>query len=590
MGSSGRPLDAPLRQEMEGRLGADFSDVRVHTGADAAASAAGIGARAYTSGSHVVLGPGGADKHTLAHELTHVIQQRSGPVAGRDDGGGLRISDPSDRFEREAEANATRVMRAPAPGAREARGDREATGARETVGAHAASVAGEGAVQRADLDKNNWAHAVSTNQKAAHTKPGSWGDAALHHKISKERLVGIGEALERALQNGVDEAKAFNRIFRTAVDKEIVKSNPQTVYLLWNMGVNLAVGPPSPQGDPGMLFDPDTVPDGNGGRRLDDVSAGLKALEGVWLAARDKPDGPEGEDWTAMTDHLRAAIAAHKAKGYGPDQIAAPDEEQWLAEQVTNTDGNVHTQHHRKGLRNFPGPDEGVEMFRRDRESAEDIDAYEGGTDTVATETHVEKIGERYVGLTLSVNRNAIRHICERHTLRHFDFGQAKAVNNFWAPGTGAAQVEAIVRGTLGAIVRTCFELYLKQGDLDVTMPEEVETGEVKLGNVTAGETTLFFIGSDLAGEEGTVPVTETAAPAAGGPSGKAGKTSAAKAARQAKKGGKAAPSRTTAAPAVETREVEGWSFTGMLSTIAPDGASSTTFLRSELAAIRAAL
>ncbi|MEU2246935.1 DUF4157 domain-containing protein [Streptomyces sp. NPDC019224] len=113
--STGRPLDGAVRSEMESRLGADFSDVRVHTGAAARASAAEVGARAYTSGHHVVIGDGGADKHTLAHELTHVIQQRQGPVAGTDNGSGLRVSDPSDRFEREAEANATRVMRAPAP-------------------------------------------------------------------------------------------------------------------------------------------------------------------------------------------------------------------------------------------------------------------------------------------------------------------------------------------------------------------------------------------------------------------------------------------------------------------------------------------
>ncbi|CCA59142.1 hypothetical protein SVEN_5856 [Streptomyces venezuelae ATCC 10712] len=114
---SGRPLGEALKSEMEGRLGADFSDVRLHTGPAAQRSAAEIGARAYTSGSHVVIGTGGADKHTLAHELTHVIQQRSGPVSGTDNGAGLSLSDPSDRFEREAEANAARVMaRRPAGG------------------------------------------------------------------------------------------------------------------------------------------------------------------------------------------------------------------------------------------------------------------------------------------------------------------------------------------------------------------------------------------------------------------------------------------------------------------------------------------
>ncbi|GAA2460846.1 DUF4157 domain-containing protein [Streptomyces macrosporus] len=111
----GQPLPAALRGEMEARLGADFADVRLHTGPAARASAAQVGARAYTSGSHVVIGDGGADKHTLAHELTHVIQQRQGAVAGTDNGAGLRISDPSDRFERAAEANAVRVMARPRP-------------------------------------------------------------------------------------------------------------------------------------------------------------------------------------------------------------------------------------------------------------------------------------------------------------------------------------------------------------------------------------------------------------------------------------------------------------------------------------------
>ncbi|WP_052434604.1 eCIS core domain-containing protein [Streptacidiphilus melanogenes] len=108
--SPGQPLQDTLRQEMEDRLGADFSDVRIHTDALAQRSAAEVGAHAYTSGNHVVLTDGGSDKHTLAHELTHVIQQRRGPVAGTDTGDGLRVSDPGDRFEREAEANATRVM------------------------------------------------------------------------------------------------------------------------------------------------------------------------------------------------------------------------------------------------------------------------------------------------------------------------------------------------------------------------------------------------------------------------------------------------------------------------------------------------
>ncbi|MEV1117296.1 DUF4157 domain-containing protein [Actinosynnema sp. NPDC049800] len=116
LSSPGRPLDESTRTEMEARLGADFSDVRVHAGSESRRSAAEIGARAYTSGSHVVIGEGGGDKHTLAHELTHVIQQRRGAVAGTDNGAGLSLSDPGDRFEREAEATAHAVLRGPVPG------------------------------------------------------------------------------------------------------------------------------------------------------------------------------------------------------------------------------------------------------------------------------------------------------------------------------------------------------------------------------------------------------------------------------------------------------------------------------------------
>ncbi|MFB7745871.1 DUF4157 domain-containing protein [Streptomyces sp. NPDC056132] len=112
---SGQPLDSEVRADMESRLGADFGDVRLHSDAAAQRSAAEIGARAYTSGSHIVVGQGGADRHTLAHELTHVIQQRRGPVAGTDTGDGLRVSDPSDSFERAAEANATRALSGPGP-------------------------------------------------------------------------------------------------------------------------------------------------------------------------------------------------------------------------------------------------------------------------------------------------------------------------------------------------------------------------------------------------------------------------------------------------------------------------------------------
>jgi len=66
---------AALIQRVFGRH--DISGIQAHVGGDAAASAQAMGARAYATGNHVVLGDG-ADLHTVAHEAAHVVQQRGG--------------------------------------------------------------------------------------------------------------------------------------------------------------------------------------------------------------------------------------------------------------------------------------------------------------------------------------------------------------------------------------------------------------------------------------------------------------------------------------------------------------------------------
>ncbi|MGA5822916.1 DUF4157 domain-containing protein [Kitasatospora sp. NPDC094028] len=134
--SGGNSLDADVRSDMETRLGHDFGDVRVHTDAAAHDSAKAVNAHAYTVGSHIVFqrdayDPGSHQgRTTLAHELTHVVQQRSGPVDGTAAPGGIAVSDPGDRFEREAAATADRAMAEPAPAPavqREAAEDEEET-------------------------------------------------------------------------------------------------------------------------------------------------------------------------------------------------------------------------------------------------------------------------------------------------------------------------------------------------------------------------------------------------------------------------------------------------------------------------------
>ncbi|WP_192918602.1 eCIS core domain-containing protein [Salinigranum salinum] len=80
----GRPLPASVRTYFEPRFGTSFEDVRVHTGPRAAESARAIHARAYTLGTDVVFGAGEyapetpAGRQLIAHELTHVLQQRAG--------------------------------------------------------------------------------------------------------------------------------------------------------------------------------------------------------------------------------------------------------------------------------------------------------------------------------------------------------------------------------------------------------------------------------------------------------------------------------------------------------------------------------
>lgn len=107
--SPGVPLDASLRRVMEARLDADLSEVRVHTGEEASESAAAVGAHAYTLGNHLVFGKGAYAPHTdagarvLAHELAHVVQQRSDAVSGAPAGAGLEVGERDDAAERAAD-------------------------------------------------------------------------------------------------------------------------------------------------------------------------------------------------------------------------------------------------------------------------------------------------------------------------------------------------------------------------------------------------------------------------------------------------------------------------------------------------------
>ncbi|HEY4030722.1 MAG TPA: DUF4157 domain-containing protein [Caulobacteraceae bacterium] len=113
LGSPGRALDPATHAFMASRFGADFGDVRIHTDAQAAQSAAAVEARAFTVGRNVVFGAGQYDpastdgRRLLAHELAHTLQQDgdglkrapcrsaaqcAAPTAGDTSGFGTRIA------------------------------------------------------------------------------------------------------------------------------------------------------------------------------------------------------------------------------------------------------------------------------------------------------------------------------------------------------------------------------------------------------------------------------------------------------------------------------------------------------------------
>ena len=85
----GRPLEPSTRAYFEPRFGRDFSRVQVHSGERAGKLARALGARAFAVGDDLVFGrgeyrPGSWEGKTLlAHELSHVLQQRGRPATLR---------------------------------------------------------------------------------------------------------------------------------------------------------------------------------------------------------------------------------------------------------------------------------------------------------------------------------------------------------------------------------------------------------------------------------------------------------------------------------------------------------------------------
>jgi hypothetical protein len=113
-GESGVPLDRPVRDPVEKKLGVNLGNARVHSGTHAAAAAESVDARAYTGGTDVSLGAEAsglseeARRTLLTHEAIHTVQQGGASVSLT---GSMAVSHPGDPAEREARTIAAALRR-----------------------------------------------------------------------------------------------------------------------------------------------------------------------------------------------------------------------------------------------------------------------------------------------------------------------------------------------------------------------------------------------------------------------------------------------------------------------------------------------
>jgi hypothetical protein len=111
--TGGSALPGTVRSKFENSLGADLSAVRVHAGAESAAAADAVGARAYTTGQDIHFARGQYDpssspgEHLLAHEVAHTVQQSAGPPTRQHK---LAVSTPFDAAEHEADRAADAMV------------------------------------------------------------------------------------------------------------------------------------------------------------------------------------------------------------------------------------------------------------------------------------------------------------------------------------------------------------------------------------------------------------------------------------------------------------------------------------------------
>jgi hypothetical protein len=324
--------------------------------------------------------------------------------------------------------------------------------------------------------------------------------SSLHHIISKEKLVSICDALCDGYGGSVHQ-QCFWRVCSELCDEKVTTAAAATnigVKLLWNLPINLEVGPLKRVGDPGAAIDPNTI-DRDGRRELDPVSILLRQVEAAF-------DSESEDRWCRMSQLLLDALTAADIPS---GTLPAPKTEQWVRHDFS---GGVPPSWQKKGLRHFPEDDEALTIFMKARKEVSPDDVLLMASKDDAVVGKVTAGTEAGPPFKLVVTASAIRHICRRHTYAFFDKSEIKAINNFWPEPMTVAETAAAVMEMLPGIA-TCAIAALEASNADYYEWSQVTLADQPVNGALAFFTVKVGVGADDSDKDVIEATLETAAP-----------------------------------------------------------------------------
>lgn len=319
----------------------DVSGVQAHVGPEAAASAGAMGARAYATGDHVVLGRG-TDLHTVAHEAAHVVQQRAGVHLS----GG--VGQAGDTYEQHADAVADLVVQG-----------KSAEGLLDThavAGGGAARSAGAGPVQHKLEYAAHHALAPDAAKNAVKADQASYTQAAEDFELklgaglhqNGEAQAGVNAMLRR-MRDAMTAAGMDEQAQHAAFGEANAKQQPDLgVVLTKDVGAALAGG--NLREKMGMVY-----------QARFKISEALDTL-------RQRFDDPAAQDMIGdelKSDKMGNAIDEEKAKPRGNASYAILERRNSVKNQVRQPNPNPRAEITEAGLHR-----DGIPLSDREQEAA----------------------------------------------------------------------------------------------------------------------------------------------------------------------------------------------------------------------------